>query len=69
MNNSVFGKTVENFKKRKSVKLINNSKDYVSCVSKSNFISQKIFSKSFVAINQMKPVLKLSKPINAGFSN
>ena len=51
MNNSVFGKTMENLKKRISVKLINNAKDYVKCISKSSFISQKIFSKNFVAIH------------------
>ena len=39
MNNSVFGKTMENLRKRISVKLINNSKGYVICVSKPNFIS------------------------------
>ena len=48
MNNSVFGKTVENLKKKISVKLINSSKDYVRCLSKPNFISQKRFSKNFV---------------------
>ena len=37
MNNSVFGKTVENLRKRISVKLINNSKDYGRCVSKPKF--------------------------------
>ena len=68
MNNSVFGKTMENVRKRISVKLINNSKDYVRCVSKPNFISQKIFSKKFVAIHQIKPVLILNKPIYVGFS-
>ena len=40
-SNSVFGKTMENLRKRISVKLINNAKDYVKCVSKPSFISQK----------------------------
>ena len=65
---SVFGKTMENLRNRISVKLINNSKVYVTCVSKPNFISQKIFSKNFVAIHQVKPVLILNKPIYVGFS-
>ena len=38
------------------------------CVSKPNFISQKIFSKTFVAIHQIKPVLTLNKAIYVGFS-
>ena len=54
MNNSVFGKTMENLRKRISVELINNAKDYIRCVSKSIFISQKIFSKNFVAIHKIK---------------
>ena len=68
MNNSVFGKTMENLRKKISVKLINNAKDYVRCVSKPSFISQKIYSKNFVAIHEIKPVLTLNKPIYTGFS-
>ena len=52
MDNSVFGKTMENLRKRVIVKLINNFEDYVRCLSKPNFISQRIFSKHFVAINR-----------------
>ena len=37
-------------------------------LSKPNFISQKIFSKNFVTIHQIKPVLTINKPIYAGFS-
>ena len=68
MNNSVFGKTMENLRKRICVELINNSKDYVRCVSKPNFISQKVFGKTVVAIHQIKLVLILNKPIYVGFS-
>ena len=68
MNNSVFDKTMENLRKRKSVKLINNAKDYVRFISKPTFVSQKIFSKNVVAIHELKPVLTLNKPIYVGFS-
>ena len=72
MNNSVFGKTMENLRKRikfvQSVKLVNNAKDYVKCISKPIFVSQKIFSENFVAIHEIKPVLTLNKPIYVGFS-
>ena len=51
MNNSVFGKTMENLRKRISVKLVNNAKDIYKhrYISKPRFVSQKIFSKNFVA--------------------
>ena len=66
--NSIYGKTAENIRKRINVKLINNSKDYARYVSKPNFISQKIFSRDFVAIHQIKSVLTLDKPIYVRFS-
>ena len=68
MSNSVFGKTIENLRKRISLKLVNNAKDYVRSISKQSFVSQKIFSKNFVAIHEIKPVLTLNKPIYIGFS-
>ena len=54
INNSVFGKTMENLRKRVSVKLVNNSQNYVKCISKPSFVSQKLFSKNFVAIHEIK---------------
>ena len=68
MNNNAFGKTMENLRKRINVKLVNNAKNYVKCISKSSFVSQKIFSKNFVVIHEIKPVLTLNKPIYVGFS-
>ena len=47
MNNGVFGKTMENLTKIMSVKLVYKAKDYVKCISKPSFVSQKIFSKNF----------------------
>ena len=66
--NCVYGKSMEIIRKRINVKLINNSKDYLRCVSKPNFFSQKIFDKNFIAVHQIKYVLTLNKPIYVGFS-
>ena len=68
MINCIYGKTCENIRRRINLELVNNSKDYLRCVSKPNSISQEIFDKTFVAIHQIKPVLTLSKPIYVGFS-
>ena len=68
MNNSAYGKTMENLRQRINVRLINNAKDYKKYVSKPSFVSQKIFSGNFVAIHETKPVLTLNKPIYVGFS-
>ena len=67
MINSVYGKTMENLIKRISVGLINNEKDYLKYVSKPTYISQKIFDKIFAAIHEIKPVVRLNKPIYVGF--
>ena len=68
MNNRVYGKTMENLRKRMSVKLVNNAEDYKRRVSKPSFISQKIFSKDLFAILEIKPVLTLDKSFYVGFS-
>ena len=48
--------------------MVNNAKDYVKCISKPSFVSQKIFNKDFVAIQEIKPVLTLNKSIYVGYS-
>ena len=68
MNNSVYGKTMENLRKIKNVRLIISAKDYKKCVSIPSFVSQKMFSGNFVTIYETKPVLTLNKPIYVGFS-
>ena len=68
MNNWVFSKTMENLRKRTNVRLVNNAKHYVQYISNPSFVSQKIFSRNFVAIHRIKPVLTLNKPIYVEFS-
>ena len=58
---------MENLRKRISIKLVNNAKDYVKCIRESSFVSQKMFNKNFVAIHEIKPVLTLNKPVYVGF--
>ena len=45
MNNSTFGKTMENLRKKINVRLVINAGDYKKYVSKPSFVSQKIFNK------------------------
>ena len=54
MMNSISVKAMENLRKRISVKLVNNAKDYVEYKSKPIFVSRKIFSKNLVAIHEKK---------------
>ena len=51
MNNSVYGKTMENLRKRIKVRLANTARNYKKYLSKQSFVSQKMFSKNFVAIH------------------
>ena len=66
--NSVYGKTMENVRKRINVKLINNENKYLKVVSRPSFVSQKTLDKNLVAVHKIKPVLLLNKPIYVAFS-
>ena len=68
MNNSIFGESMKKLRKRINVRLINDAEDYKKNVNKPSFVPQKIFSKNFVAIHEIKPVLTLDKPIYVRFS-
>src|SRR2546430_5569926 len=57
MNNSVFGKTMENLRKRQHVSIvqpITDPKKYKKLTSDLSFKSRKIFSKNLVAIHRRK---------------
>ena len=67
MNNCIYGKGIENIRKRINVKLVNDKKSYLKIVNKPNSVSQKIIGKNFVAVQCKKKVLTLNKPIHIGF--
>ena len=48
--------------------MVNKSKVYKKNVSKPILVLQKMFNKNFVAIQEIKPVLKFDKPVYEGFS-
>ena len=67
MNNCIYGKGIENIRKRINLKLVIDKKSYLKIVNKPNFVSQKIIDKYFVAIHYKKKLLTLNKPIYVGF--
>ena len=50
------------------MRLVTNEKDFLKDTSKPTYITHKIFGKNYAAIHEIKPVLKLSKPIYVGFT-
>ncbi|KAK3730598.1 hypothetical protein QZH41_006676 [Actinostola sp. cb2023] len=68
MNNSVFGKTCENLRKRVNVKLITNPTKLIKLTASPAFDSFRIFSEDLAAVNMKKTKLYLNRPIYVGFS-
>ena len=66
MNNSVFGKTVENIRNRVDVKLVNTEEKFKKLVAKPNFRSQKIFSENLISVHMKKTSLTMNKPVYLG---
>ena len=58
---------MENLQKIK-VRIVNNEKDFLKYTSRPTHITHKIFGKNYAAIHEIKPVLKLNKPIYLGFT-
>ena len=70
MNNSVFGKTMENIKKRINFKLIksNENEKLRKCISSPLYKGEFLISDFLTGVNMRKPSILLNKPIYAGFS-
>ena len=66
LNNSVFGKTMENIRKRVDVRLVTDQKKLSKLVSKPTFVNSKIFNEDLVAVHKIKETLSLDRPAYVG---
>jgi len=68
MNNSVFGKTMENIRERVDVRLVTDEKKLLKYASKpiATFVSSKIFNGNLAAVHEIKETLTLNRPAYVG---
>ena len=68
MNNSVFGKTMENIRKHRDIKLITTDRKRSKLVSEPNYHTINLISEDLSIIEMKKTKLKMNKPIYLGLS-
>ena len=66
MNNSVFGKTIENIRKRQNIELVDNRKKAVKLSSKPNFDRCTIFDRNLIAVHMKNTEVYFNKPVYVG---
>lgn len=66
MNDSVFGRTMENLRKRVDVRLVTDQKKLFKLVSKPTYVNSKIFNEDLVAVHKIKETLTLDRPAYVG---
>ena len=66
MNNSVFGKTMENVRKHRDTKLVATDKRRNRLASEPNYHTTKHFSDNLMAIEMKKTRVKMNKSIYLG---
>ena len=68
MNNSVFGKTMENIRKHRDIKLVTTDKKRNKLVSEPNYHTINYISEYLSIIEMNKKKVKINKPIYLGLS-
>ena len=66
INNSVFGKTMENIRKHRSIKLVSNREVYLKAVMKPNFKSGTLFGTNLMGCEMGKIKVVMNKPVYLG---
>ena len=68
MNNSVFGKTMENVRNHRDIKLVTTKEKRSKSVSEPNYHNTKDFSENLLAIEMKKTKVTMNKPAYLGMS-
>ena len=68
MNNAVFGKTMENVRKNRDIKLVKTDKKRNKLVSEPNFHTMKLIDNNLAITEMRKVKVKMNKPIYLGLS-
>ena len=68
MNNSVFGKTMENVRNHRDIRLVTTYERRKKLVSEPNYHTTKHFSENLAAIEMRKTKVKMNKPVYLGIS-
>ena len=68
MNNAVFGKTMENVRKHRDIKLVKMDYKRNKLVSEPNYHTMKLIDRNLAIIEMKKVKVKMNKPIYLGLS-
>ena len=68
MNNVVFGKTMENVRKHRNIKLVTTERKTNYLVSESNCHTSKSFTENLLAITRRKTQILMNKLVYLGLS-
>ena len=68
MNNSVFGKTIEDIRKRTDIKLVTTPEQARKYINKPNYKGRTTFSDNLVVIHMGKTEIYMNKPVYLGMS-
>ena len=68
LNKTVYGKTMENMRKRMKVRVVKNSKDFIKYTLRPKCVNCKAFENNFAAIHEKKISLSLNRLIYVGIT-
>ena len=66
MNNAVFGKTMENVRKNRDIKLVTTERRRNYLVIEPNYYTAKLFTKNLLAIEMKKTQITINKLVSLG---